>query len=521
MSDTKRVLMVAAENDALPGAKVGGVGDVIRDLPLALAKNGVVADVVQPSYGFLVRLGNLQTLPSVDITFGNERFTVQFFKLEGAEGEGDNYIVHHPKLFPKGESVYCNDEDSRPFATDASKFAFFNLALAQALLEGVVPRPEVIHCHDWHTAYLIILMKFAEEYRGLAHLRTVFTIHNIAMQGIRPFVGDESSLHEWYPNLRYSIDKLADPRYRDCVNPMRAAILLADKVHTVSPSYALEILQPSDVDKGIYGGDGLENDLRARKDQGDLIGILNGSEYPKLPPKKNTTRAKVSLLMEDSVLAWAAKSASLQTAHWLAEKRIEFWKKKKSLGFTVTSVGRLTEQKVRLLQAPLADGRCALQGVLDVLGENGTLIILGSGDPALELFVTQVSAKNSNLIFLNGYSDELSKQLYPLGDLFLMPSSFEPCGISQLLAMRSGQPCLVNGVGGLKDTVKHTETGFVFNGADTREQAQAMVNLFSEALAMFGGDTKQWKAIATAAAKERFTWEKSSQRYIDELYGFA
>ncbi|WP_245929177.1 glycogen synthase [Agarilytica rhodophyticola] len=517
MKQKQRILMAAAENDALPGAKIGGVGDVIRDLPKALIQEGVVVDTVIPSYGFLARLDGLENIGGINVKFSSRHYYVDVLrKSEGADN-ADHYIIHHSEFSRKGECIYNDDEDHRPFASDAIKFAFFCSCVAQAITDNLIPKPNVLHCHDWHTAFLLILIKFAEEHTSLRDIKTIYTIHNLAMQGVRPFDGDESSFKHWFPDLHYSIDKIIDPRYSDCVNPMRAGILLCDRVQTVSPTYAKEILQSSDYDAGLYGGDGLENDLKMRDDRAEVFGILNGCEYPEKFDATPLSQGKITKLIQLSIRRWAAKDQTLATAHWLADSDITSWGKKKNIGITITSIGRLTEQKVRILNTPLACGKTALQGVLDELANTGTLIMLGSGNPHLEAFLCQASAENQNFIFLNGYSDEVSKALYNFGDLFLMPSSFEPCGISQMLAMRSGQPCIVNAVGGLKDTVSHDKNGFVFSGDNIQEQAQALVDLFKQTLALYKSNQDKWLRISKAAKEARFTWKKSAKDYLNKL----
>lgn len=507
--------MVASENDTLPGTKVGGIGDVMRDLPSALNKKGVEVDTVIPSYGFLARLDGVELIGRITIKFSGKLFDVEILKKYD---QCNHYIFHHEMFFKYGEKVYNDDGDDRPFAKDATKYAFFCNCVAQALIQGVLPRPDIIHCHDWHSAYLLLLLQYGYEYTTLREIKTVFTIHNLALQGIRPLDGDTSSFNVWFPDLRYSLDKLRDPRYNDCINPMRAAILLSDYVHTVSPSYAKEILHASDNALGIYGGEGLENELRERSDQGRLIGILNGCEYPDKKRVRAPSKTAMAKLMLASVYRWAAKQPELSTAHWLAEKSISRWQSKKTKGITITSVGRLTEQKIRILQTPLTSSQSVLQNIMARLGANDTLILLGSGDSGIETFITQACAENPNLIFLNGYSDELSQALYRFGDVFLMPSSFEPCGISQMLAMKAGQPCIVNAVGGLSDTVAHMETGFVFQGETVTEQAHSLLELFTDMLALYENDQGQWSKIKAAAAKQRFTWDKAADEYTEKLY---
>lgn len=516
--NNKRVLMVAAENDFLPGAKVGGVADVLRDLPPALVAQGMAVDVILPSYTFLARLPGMQLSGEVEVEFGGETRTVRLLKYSDSNGGADNYVIDHPLFTEWGASVYCNDDDSRPFATDATKFAFFCSALGKMLLLGLLPMPDVLHCHDWHTAFLLILIKYQTSFAPLKSVKSVFTIHNLAMQGVRPFRQDESSFEAWFPHLSYDSAQLADGKNPHCVNPLRAAICFADTVHTVSPTYAEEILHPSHANAGIYGGEGLEDDLFARYKQGDLLGIINGCDYPKGERLTPPAKKKVLGLANQSIVQWASQNPVLKSSHFVAEKRIQQWGLKKSRGFVVTYVGRVTEQKVKLLATLVGGVKSALEIILDRLGPSNQFVFLGSGDAHYENFLTKVSGRYDNFIFLSGYSHSLSEDLYRYGDLFLMPSSFEPCGISQMLAMRAGQPCLVNAVGGLKDTVVHNKTGFCFSGNNAEEQAVAMVAELTRLLDVYESNPQEWKQVSDAAKAERFTWENSATDYIGLLY---
>ena len=146
------------------------------------------------------------------------------------------------------------------------------------------------------------------------------------------------------------------------------------------------------------------------------------------------------------------------------------------------------------------------------------ILILGSGDPDLEQMLLQQTRQLPNVLFLHGYSEKLAAPLYRAGDLFLMPSSFEPCGISQMLAMRDAQPCVVHGVGGLKDTVEDGVTGFVFGGYSPDMQADDFVMTTERALALRSFDPIRWEEIRRAAAAKRFDWATSAQSTIDTLY---
>ncbi|MGI9336732.1 MAG: glycogen synthase, partial [Gammaproteobacteria bacterium] len=479
------VLMLAAENDALPGGKVGGIGDVIRDAPRALAAAGCHVSVVTPSYGVFASLPGSTHCATLEASFRGAAERVELCEVRppGTSAGVRHFVLDHPIFAACGAGrIYCDDPRDRPFATDASKFALFCAAAAEALRQGAFERITVVHLHDWHTALVLALVHFHPDYQSLEGLRFVFTIHNLSLQGIRPLRGDRSSLEDWYPELEYDPDVPGDPRWPSCVNPMAMGIRLADKVHIVSPRYAEEILEPSRVEaEGYYGGEGLEGDLRRAHEQGRLVGILNGCEY--CDDTVASQRPFESLLetAKAELLRLAGADVTLASAHFIAQVRLAQLQMD-SPRMLVTGVSRLTEQKLGLLRAPTADGRVVLESLLDALDDGGLYVLLGTGDGDYERFLTAVTAERENFLFLCGYSDALARALYHSGDLFLMPSSFEPCGIGQMLAMAAGQPCLVHGVGGLADTVRDTETGFVFNGASLAAQADALLATLKRAI---------------------------------------
>ncbi|NIR30056.1 MAG: glycogen synthase [Gammaproteobacteria bacterium] len=520
MNGNLHILMVAAENDALPGGKVGGIGDVVRDAPPALAARGCEVTVLTPAYGAFAALPDARLMGSVAVGFRGSRELLRFYEVRGrtAHARVRHVVVDHPLFAACGAGrIYCDDPPDTPFATDANKFALFGAAAAQALARGVIVRPDVVHLHDWHAALVLALRRFHSDYAGLRDLRTVFTIHNLALQGIRPFRGYASSLERWFPDLVYDPSVLADPRWPHCVNPMAVGIRLADAVHTVSPTYAREILEPSAVQtRGYYGGEGLEADLRDAHSAGRLFGILNGCEYPEASPTALSWPDLVALLRRQ-VVRWAGSEAVLRSAHFVADQRLSEWSHK-APGVVLTSVGRITEQKVRLLREPDANGRPALEGVLEALGDDGVYLFLGTGAAEYEQFFTSVSAGASGFVFLRGYSDVVARALYAAGDLFLMPSSFEPCGISQMLAMRAGQPCLVHDVGGLRDTVQDGVDGFAFDGEGLADQAEGLVARLRTALELRRTGAGRWRAIRQAAANARFSWDDTVAAYIQKLY---
>ena len=495
---------------------MGGVGDVVRDLPHALGAAGWDVTVATPSYGALHALPGARHVETIDVPFRGMTQAVDVWQLQDSDSHVRHVVLEHPQFAQNGAGrIYHRDAPSRPFASDANNFAFFCAAAAQ-WIHASENRPDVVHLHDWHAAFYLLMTHYTERYRGLREIRTVFTIHNLSYQGIRPLEGDESSLEAWFPGLDYDIGKIGDPRFDDCLNPMAMAVRLADRVSTVSPTYADEICLPSDAATGFIGGEGLEDDLVRARDEGRLSGVLNGCYYDEAIGRRPGWQRLLTMIVAQ-LHDWAHQHPT-NRAHALALERLVHLPKRRP-SHVLTSIGRLVAQKATLLLQPLDDGRTTLQHMADSMGRKGVIFLLGSGDPDLEQRVLEEARKIPNLIFLHGYSETLAGPLYCGGDLFLMPSSFEPCGISQLLAMRAGQPCVVHGVGGLRDTVEDGITGFVFGGQSPVEQAREFVTTVERALELRSNDPIVWEAICKEAAARRFDWATSAQQTIQMLYG--
>lgn len=494
---------------------MGGVGDVVRDLPIALASQGWQVTVITPSYGVFHRLPGARQIGSFDVTFRSVRHTVDCYEVSHADSTVRCIVFEHELFSPHGPGkIYCSDDPGRPFATDASKFAFFAVASATWMCSQE-RLPDVVHLHDWHAATFAVLRGYDDSFSRLRSVRTVYTIHNLSYQGIRPISGDESSLEEWFPELRYAHSRIRDPHHAECFNPMAAAIRLADRTSTVSPSYAEEICRATNNSLGFVGGEGLEHELTLARDAGKLVGILNGCEYG-APAGRRPGWQRVLNMIAGQIETWLdAYPASRM--HAIARKRIATLPKRRPKT-VMTSVGRLVRQKASLMFEPLEDGIGALEHVLEGAGNESVVIVLGSGEAEYENRMADLAERARNLLFLCGFSETLADPLYRAGDLFLMPSSFEPCGISQMLAMRAAQPCVVHGVGGLRDTVENDRTGFVFDGATPREQATRFVRTVDRALTLRRSDDDSWQSICIRAASKRFSWASAAQKTIEELY---
>ena len=539
MADSLDLLMVASENDGIrtpkgQEAKVGGIGDVVRDVPPALAalpQPDCRITIVTPSYGFLEKIEGAELIDCFDFPFAGSREGILLFEVPGRKPHPKvrHLLLHHSRFecrHPVSNklNIYCDDPPQSPFATDASKFACFCAAVAEGLKRKAFGEVNRLHLHDWHAAFLLILRLLDEDYADLQELRTIYTIHNLALQGIRPLRDDASSLLAWYPHLSLKghEQELQDPEYHDCVNPMAVGIRLADAVHVVSPGYKSEILMPSIPGRGNpdairFGGEGLEGDLVAANQTRRLFGILNGCDYDnrKMPQRDLKTYQELMRLMLGTVSRWASKPSD--HVHDLALGRIgSLHDAVTRPDVILTCVTRVVNQKVRLMHIP--EGKSALEQILEGMPDKSLLILLGTGDRNLEQFLYRMSQRFPNFIFLNGYDEACARALYANGDLFLMPSSFEPCGISQMLAMRDGQPCIVHKVGGLKDTVVDEKTGFVFSGEHPNVQAANFVQTVFRAVNMMLTVPEKYQEIRRAAFQERFSWSDSVQKYVRYLY---
>jgi len=503
-----RIWLVAAENDALPKGKVGGVGDVVRDLPIALAGLGLDVSVITPSYGMFHKLPGASLYKKLRVRFARHSYVAYVYQVPVADSPVKHFVIEHALLSPKGPGrIYVSDPPGRPFEIDAAKFAFFNAAVVAWVNDTASP-PDVLHLHDWHTGLIPALKRYGPRENPLSKVRTIFTIHNLAYQGVRPLRDNESSLEYWFPDLMPYESVLKDPRYDNCVNFMASAIRLSDAINTVSPNYAMEIQRPNDPSSGFSGGEGLESELSTAYSEGRLAGIINGCMYPENSSPAPDWEELLQLIATRPEII----NASQPAAEWVESRKA---RRPRNL---LLSIGRVVDQKVPLFLEPVGDNSSALEAILTSLGSDSLFIMLGSGDRELEDRFADIARRCDNFLYLRGYVDAFSDPLYSVTDLFLMPSSFEPCGISQMLAMRAGQPCVVHAVGGLKDTVTDGVTGFVFEGHSPQEQAANFVSCVQAAIECKQKNPSQWQEVCSNAANKRFSWSEAATSYRDTLY---
>lgn len=505
-------LFVSAENDALDHCKAGGMADVVRDVPLQIAANGHAVSTIVPSYGRLHKDAKL--LDHFTFQFRGLSYTVELYKATPKNFNSDvtHYVLHHPELTEGNIAHIYQHDNNEPFYSDANKFALFCKAVAHLILENYFGKLDVVHLHDWHTTLLLFLRKFHPDYNTLKKIRFVFSIHNLAIQGIRPLDGNYSSLKAWFPELQVAPNLVQDPRYLDCINLMGIGIRFADAVHTVSPTYKEDILMPSERPHFI-GGEGLENDLQLADKEGRLFGILNGVDYHHFKFDENAKFYENSL---HAIYTWLGEEDKkyksdflIHTGYKLSGYLLEKPK------FFMASVARLTEQKFYFFkQFPEIFG----QMLTELEKADGIYVLLGTGDPAYETFFREASYKFKNFVFINGQSEVVVNSIFAVSNLYLMPSLFEPCGICQMLAMRSGNPCLVHHTGGLKDTVGHGINGFTFDGKTSYQKSINLIKTLQEALTLFFNHRNEWEEIRANARSSRFSWEESVNDYYRFLY---
>ena len=481
-----RILQVSAE--LFPLLKTGGLADIAGALPLALTAAGQDARVLLPGFPAIVAgVRDLAPVAAFEAPWG-EGFGLRLghIDIDGTPGIAA-YVIDAPALYGRPGNPY-EDASRQPYGDNHRRFALLGWAAAQ-LAQGLDPQwqPEVVHAHDWHAALAPAYLHFARQ-SGAPHVGSVFTVHNLAYQGIfAPWHFAELGL----PGSAFQMDGL---EYHGQISFMKGGLYFADRLTTVSPTYALEIQTPEQ-------GCGLDGLLRQRS--AALSGILNAVDDKVWNPAADAALVQGYHTPEGRHMAGKARCKSvLQHQLGLAERP-------DAPLFIVVS--RLTEQK----------GLHLVLGGLDaLLAQGGQLALLGSGEAWLEeAFRQRAAAAPQSVAVTIGYNETLAHQMFGAGDVTLVPSLFEPCGLTQMYGLKYGSLPLVRRVGGLADTVVDSSledlasgeaTGFVFDRFDAADYARALRRAF--ALYDRGPD---WRRVRGNAMRRPADWATAAAQYID------
>lgn len=469
------ILFVLAE--AFPFIKAGGLGDVGGSLPIALHNEETDVRVMMPKYSSInpELLKESKVIAEVNMHLGwrKLRFNVEELTYKGIRF----YFIDNPYYFDR-DKLYG-------FGDDGERFAFFSKAALECL-PHIGFKPDILHCHDWHAALVPLLLRdFYSWFDYYGSMKSVLTIHNLKHQGIcaYSFFDDVLGLI----GNRPAWEKMES---EGVLNFFKAGLLAADLVTTVSPSYAEEIKQP-------YYGEKLDWILRYRQE--DLYGILNGIDTEKFNPM---TDSNLKVNYKTSLDKKLQNKLSLQEELGLpVSKEIPM----------LSIVSRLVDQKGLDLLAYILE---------EMLQMDLQLVVLGTGEKRYEDMFRYFEYRFPDKIrALMVFDDNLSHKIYGSSEMLLMPSQFEPCGLSQMIAMRYGTIPIVRETGGLKDSVtsynKYTGegNGFSFSNYNAHELLFAVEN----AVRMYYEDKESWKGLVKNALNSDFSWKKSAEKYL-ELY---
>ena len=475
----KKILFAASEG--VPFIKTGGLADVVGSLPKCIDREYFDVRVIIPKYACMKQemKDKIRYVNPFYMDFNWKRVYVGILE---AELDGVHYYFIDNEYYFSGAKVYSDSP-----IWEIERYAYFSKAALSAL-PVIGFQPDIIHCHDWQTGLIPVYMKerFHEGdfFRGM---KSVITIHNLKFQGKwdTRTVQSITGLPEYY----FTPDKLE--AYKDA-NLLKGGIVYADAVTTVSSTYAEEIKTP-------FYGEGLDGLLRARS--GDLRGIVNGIDYTDFNPESDPHIVK----QYDAVNFRKEKVKNKRALQ--QELGLRQDDRKMMIGL----VSRLTDQKGLDLVAYVMDELCQ---------DDIQLVVLGTGEERYENMFRHFDWKYGDKVSANiYYSDPLSHKIYASCDAFLMPSLFEPCGLSQLMALRYGTIPIVRETGGLKDTVQayneyeSTGTGFSF----TNYNAHEMLNTIRYAEHIYYDRKREWNKMVDRAMAEDFSWEVSAKKY-QEMY---
>ena len=462
----KNVLFVASE--AVPFIKTGGLADVVGSLPKCFPKEYFDVRVIIPKYACMKQEFK-DSLQFVTSFYMDLNWRQQYVGILETEYEGIKFY------FIDNEEHFSGDRPYSGMPWDLEKFAFFSKA-ALSMLPVIGFRPDIIHCHDWQTGLVPVYLK--ERFQGNEFywgIKSVMTIHNLKFQGVWDIqtIKNITGLSDYY----FTPDKLESNRD---ANYLKGGIVYADAITTVSNTYAEEIKTP-------FYGEGLDGLMRARSNS--LRGIVNGIDYDEYNPETDP-----NIFKRYNAKNFRKEKVKNKTA-LQEELGLEVNPKAMMIGMCT----RLTDQK----------GLDLVSYVMEELCQDAVqIVVLGTGDAQYENMFRHFAWKYGNKVSANiYYSEELSHKIYASSDAFLMPSLFEPCGLSQLMSLRYGTVPIVRETGGLKDTVmpyneyESTGTGFSFMNYNAHE----MLGTIRYAERIYYDKKREWNKIIDRAMASDFS----------------
>ena len=485
MGKQLKVLFMSPE--AVPFAKTGGLGDVAGSLPPALRRLGVDVRVVLPLYTMVKGSGAEMRLICEDlkVPLGDSLLTARIWEAQSAENT-PIYLVEREDLYSRPNLYGTTAGD---YYDNLERFSFYSHAAL--LLAGEISfRPDLIHCHDWQSGLVPALVR--GPYRRSAWVgkaRTVFTIHNLGYQGI--FSPEKLRLTGLSPEEYFHMEGL---EYWGKISLLKAGMVYADMITTVSPTYAKEI------QTGSYGL-GMEGILRQRKSV--LFGLLNGVDYGIWDPAHDT-----HLPANYSARKMSGKGDCKEAL--IKEMGLDPALVNRPL---LGVISRLDAQKgIDLLVAALPD----------ILALDAGVVILGSGEASIQEALRKAARDNPGRVGLTiGFNDPLAHRIMGGADVFLIPSRYEPCGLTQMYALRYGTVPVVRATGGLDDTIVpfHRESGDGNGFKFSAYQPQALLSAIRDAVDLFS-EAKNWEKLQANGMKSDFSWDRSARSYL-ELYKSA
>ncbi|MEW6661052.1 MAG: glycogen synthase GlgA [Bacillota bacterium] len=468
-----KVLIVGSE--VTPFAKTGGLADVLGSLPKALSELDLDVRVAMPCHKQVAKSQYLTDLP-VGMDGYWETAIIRQARIDAQPGSSKPvpvYMVDNYKFFHR-ESLYG-------YHDDAQRYDFFCKAVL-AMLPLIGFKPEVIHCNDWPTGPLPLHLKVRHEdepfYKDIA---TLFTVHNLAYQGR---FGREVMVSMGLGNEFFTPARI---EFYGQVNFMKAGLVYADVINTVSKKYSMEIQDPE------YG-EGLDGLLRQRA--GDLYGILNGIDYQVFDPATDPHIA--ANYSAADISPKKANKKALQEKMGLPGREVP----------VIGLVTRLAAQK----GLDLIDGMAH-----QFLREDIQFIVLGKGeDQFQQMFIQLGKAYRSKVGVTIGFDTELAQLIYAGSDMFLMPSRYEPCGLGQMISLRYGTIPIVRATGGLEDTIldynQNSEQGTGFSFKEIN--ADALFSTVQRALSLYRNNSSEWERMMIRGMQADFSWNKSAREYL-------